>query len=93
MLATHFLTENEAFIIHFAWLVALVWSGVLIFIGLRETHRYTGRETVKNLMLTLFFMLIAIILMAVLYLLWQQVYAFLRDIVLEVIYRVQQNRL
>ena len=93
VLATHFLTENEAFIIHFAWLVALVWSGVLIFIGLRETHRYTGRETVKNLMLTLFFMLIAIILMAVLYLLWQQVYAFLRDIVLEVIYRVQQNRL
>lgn len=91
VLATHFLTQNEAFIINFAWLIALVWSGVLIFIGLRETHRYTGRETVKNLLLTLFFMLIAIILMAVLYLLWQQVYAFLRDLVMEVIYRVQQN--
>lgn len=91
VLASHFLTQNEAFIINFAWLVALVWSAVLIFIGLRETHQYTGRETVKNLLLTLFFMLIAIILMAVLYLLWQQVYAFLRDIVMEVIYRVQQN--
>ena len=90
VLSSYVLTENEAFLIHFAWLIAIIWSAVLIFIGLREIHNYTGRETVKNILLTLFFMVIAIILIAVLYLLWAQAAAFVRDIWLEVVYRVQQ---
>ena len=89
VIASYVLTLNEAFILNFAWLVALVWSVVLIFIGVREDHAYTVTETVKNILLTLFFMVICIILMAVMYLLWSQVFAYFRDLWLEVVYRAQ----
>lgn len=89
VIASYVLTQNESFIIAFAWLVALVWSAVLIFIGVREDHAYTFMETVKNILLTLFFMVICVILMAVMYLLWSQVFAYFRDLWLEVVYRAQ----
>ena len=89
VIASYVLTLNEAFILNFAWLVALVWSVVLIFIGVREDHAYTVMETVKNILLTLFFMVICIVLMAVMYLLWSQVFAYFRDLWLEVVYRAQ----
>lgn len=89
VIASYVLTQNEAFILYFAWIVALVWSVVLIFIGVREDHAYTFMETVKNILLTLFFIVVCIILMAVMYLLWSQVFAYFRDLWLEVVYRVQ----
>ena len=89
VVASYVLTQNEAFILYFAWIVALVWSVALIFIGVRENHAYTFMETVKNILLTLFFIVICIILMAVMYLLWSQVFAYFRDLWLEVVYRVQ----
>ena len=89
VIASYILTQNEAFILYFAWLVALVWSVALIFIGVREDHAYTFMETLKNILLTLFFIVIALILMAVMYLLWSQVFAYFRDTVMEVLYRAQ----
>ena len=89
VIASYVFTLNEAFILYFAWIVALVWSVVLIFIGVREDHAYTVTETVKNILLTLFFIIICIILMAVMYLLWSQVFAYFRDLWLEVVYRAQ----
>lgn len=87
--ASYILTQNEAFILYFAWLVALVWSVALIFVGVREDHAYTFMETLKNILLTLFFIMIALVLMAVMYLLWSQVFAYFRDTVMEVLYRAQ----
>lgn len=52
-------------------------------------HAYTFMETVEDILLTLFFIVICIILMAVMYLLWSQVFAYFRDLWLEVVYRVQ----
>ncbi|MGN0492158.1 MAG: YIP1 family protein [Acutalibacteraceae bacterium] len=87
--ATHILTLNEEFVINLAWTVALVWSGVLIFVGISNTHNFTFPETVKNVFLTLFFMIMAIIVIAVLYILWLQVVEFFADVLLEVKYHVQ----
>lgn len=89
VIATHILTQNEAFLITLAWIISLCWSAVLIFIGLREIHNYDTKETVKNVLLTLFFMIIAIVVMAIVYLLWSQVTAFIKNIWMEVQYRVQ----
>ncbi len=86
---TYVLTQNEGFLISFTWTIALVWAAVLIFIGLNETHNYSFGETVKNVLLTLFFMVIAVVAIAVLYLLWVQVITFIQDIIQEVAYRVQ----
>lgn len=85
---SYVLTQNEAFIITFGWALAVIWAAVLVFIGITETHNYTFGETVKNVLLTLFFMVIAIIALAVLYLLWAQVWTFIQDIYQEVEYRV-----
>ncbi len=86
---SYVLTQNEGFIISFGWTIGLVWTAVLIFIGLTETHNYSFGETVKNVLLTLFFMVMAVIAIAVLYLLWIQVITFFQDIIQEVAYRVQ----
>ncbi|MBQ6706570.1 MAG: hypothetical protein IJN07_03560 [Clostridia bacterium] len=91
--ATYVLTLNEGFLVTFGWTVAVLWSVALIFIGLTETHNYSFWDTVKNVLLTLFFMIIAIIAVAVLYLLWLQVITFVQDVWLEVVYRVQQSQL
>lgn len=87
--STYVLTQNEGFLVSFSWTIATVWSAVLIFIGLTETHNYSFADTVKNVLLTLFFMIIAIIALAVVYLLWAQVITFVQDIIQEVAYRVQ----
>jgi len=87
--STYVLTQNEGFLVSFGWTIAIVWSAVLIFIGLTETHNYSFGDTVKNVLLTLFFMVIAIIAVAVLYLLWVQVVTFVQDVFMEVAYRVQ----
>lgn len=86
---SYVLTLNEAFLIEFGWTIGLFWSMALIFIGLNETHNYSFRETVKNVLLTVFFMIIAVIAIAVLYLLWVQVLTFFEDLLLEVQYRVE----
>ena len=83
------LTHNEGFLVSFAWTIATVWSAALIFVGLTETHNYSFSDTVKNVLLTLFFMIIAIIGLAVVYLLWAQVITFVQDVIQEVAYRVQ----
>ena len=88
--STYILTQNEGFLVSLAWTIAVVWSGALVFIGLTETHNYSFGDTVKNVLLTLFFIVIAIIAAAVLYLLWVQVITFVQDVALEVAYRVQQ---
>lgn len=87
--ASYVLTLNEGFLVSMGWAVALVWSLVLVFIGLTETHNYSFTDTVKNFLLTLFFMVIAVIALMVVYLLWMQVISFFQDVIQEVIYRVQ----
>ncbi len=89
--STYVLTQNEGFLVSLAWTIAIVWSGALIFIGLTETHNYSFGDTVKNVLLTLFFMVVAIITVAVLYLLWVQVITFVQDVFMEVSYRVQNT--
>jgi len=86
--ATHVLTLNEAFIINFSWLFFVCWSGVILFIGIMEIHNLIIREAVKNILLTLFFMIIAVVAFAMLYLIWGQVANFVNTVLGEVKYRV-----
>ena len=57
--------------------------------SVREIHNYTVRETVKIIFLTLFFMVMAVVVSVILYLIGQQVVLFVKDIVNEVIYHVK----
>jgi hypothetical protein len=89
VLLSYVLTLNEAFIIQLLWLVAVIWTGINLFCGVVETHAYSFREAAKNIILTLFFMLVAIVALTMLYLIWKQVFAFFEQLWGEVTFRVE----
>lgn len=84
--STYALTLNESVIVHYLWAIALAWSLALLCISVKEIHNYSVKETVKIILLTLFFMIMAIIVCVILYLIGQQVVIFLQDIINEVTY-------
>lgn len=85
--ATYMLTLNEVFIIKFSWLFMVCWSAVILFLGVIEIHNLTIREAIKNVLLTLFFMIMAVVTFAILYLMWGQVLNFVSIVWGEVKYR------
>ena len=87
ILLTYVLTLNEAFIVSFSSAAIIAYTGVTFFFGIREIHNYSAGETIKNILITLFFILIAIIAFAILYLLWGQIIEFVTTIFGEVGYR------
>ncbi len=88
ILSTYVLTLNEAVIVHYLWAIAILWSAALLCVSVREIHNYTVKETVKIILLTLFFMIMAVIVCVILFLIGQQVVIFVKDIVNEVAYHV-----
>ena len=60
----------------------------IIFISIKEAHVYNLRKTVANILLTLFFMVVAILAAIVLYILWRELLSFLSEVFEEVRYRV-----
>ena len=84
------LTQNEAFVITLGYVVIVAWTVILLIVSVVEVHNYTGKETVKTVFLILFFMLMAIVVFAILYLVWMQVYDFVDAVKEELIYRVQK---
>lgn len=88
ILSTYVLTLNEAVIVRYLWAIAILWSAALLCISVREIHNYTVKETVKIILLTLFFMIMAVIVCVILFLIGQQVVGFFKDIIYEVTYHV-----
>lgn len=83
---TYVMTLNEAVILHYLWTIGIVWSAALLCMAVREIHNYTVKETVKIILLTLFFMIMAVIVSVILFLIGQQVVVFFQDIIEEVAY-------
>ena len=89
IIATYIFTLNEAIIIQLLWYVAIGWSAVLLVLSVKEVHNYNLKETVKIILLTLFFMIMAIIVCVIIFLIAQQTFIFLKDIINEVSYRAK----
>lgn len=88
VLLTYALSLNESFLVSLLWTVALVWTAVLIIIGMMEIHNYTLGQSLKNLLLILFFMVMAVVTLAILYLIWTQVFGYLQDVFGEACYHL-----
>ena len=86
---SYVLTRNEAFLITLVWDIGVFWSAALLVLSILNIHNYTLKQTVKNILLTLFFAIIALVLVAILYLVWDKVIGFVREVISEVSYRVQ----
>lgn len=87
-LVSHVLTYAETFIYHLLHTLILVYTGVMIFLAIKETHAYTPRKTVANILLTAAFIVLSVLAVIVLYLLWRELLGFLCELFEEVKYRV-----
>ena len=88
VILTYGFTQNEAFFIHLMTYIAILWSAVILYMGLMHMHNYTFLETLKNIILTLFIMVIALAAIAIVYLIWMQLAQFLTEFFTEVKYVV-----
>lgn len=88
-LLSYILTLNESFVISMGMGLILLGCGVNLCLGIAETHNFMGREVWKNILLTLFFMIMAVVAVSIVYLLWVQIVEFLKALVKEVIYRAR----
>ncbi|MEH6993544.1 YIP1 family protein [Neobacillus drentensis] len=82
------LTYNESFIYIFSIRIIYVWCLIILFIMIQEIHNYTFSETVRNIFVTLFGMAIMILVVFIVFVLFDQVYDFVYSIMKEVMMRV-----
>jgi len=87
-LISNVLTHNESFIFILLRFVGFAWTFVTISIAVSETHEYMYRNSIKNLLLTSFFMVISFISIAILIILGSRLIDFVMSTVKEVLLRV-----
>lgn len=85
---THVFTLTEIFVCQMLSFLILGYTAVLVFISIKEGHVYNLRKTVANILLTVFFMVVAILAAIVLYILWRELFSFVLEVLEEVRYRV-----
>lgn len=82
------LTLNEAFIYEFSMLIIYSWCFIILFIMIKEIHNFSISETIKNILTTLFGMVILWLVVSIIIVLMDQVYDFVYSIIKEVLLRV-----
>lgn len=89
ILLSYVLTQNEAFVVTLVWVLGIVWSAVLVFLAVMHIHNFSTKYTIKNILLTFFFVIVALVAVAILYLIWDKVIEFVNEVSAEVIYRAE----
>lgn len=87
-LVSNILTLNESFLYTFSFEIIYVWSILLIYIMIIQIHDFYYFKAIANILITLFAMFIVVLVLFILYIVWSQFYAFIYDIMHEVISRV-----
>lgn len=87
-LLSHFITYNETFIYSFYNDIILVWTLLLLFISIQSIHNYRFFETIKNIFIIIFGLIIVILTGLLIYSFVGQILMFILSIIKEVIYRV-----
>ncbi|MBZ4665290.1 YIP1 family protein [Mahella sp.] len=88
ILLSNVLTYNEAFVYDLCFYLMILWCAILFFIMVSVVHDYSFGQTIGNILLTIFAMLIIIFIVFVLYLIFNQLYQFIYSIIQEVMVRV-----
>jgi len=88
ILLSHAFTLNEIFIYQSILFIRDGWMYLLIVLMVLEIHNYRFRELFKNLLLTVFTMIVIVAIMLLIYLLVNQMYDYMSSIIKEVVNRV-----
>ncbi|MGO4374594.1 YIP1 family protein, partial [Paenibacillus sp. MCAF20] len=80
--------QEEGMFLDYVTTVAMIWSTILMFIGLLIIHDYGAVKTLQSIALTFAAMGIAVFLVMLFYTLFQQVYVFIYTIYNEWLFRL-----
>jgi tetratricopeptide (TPR) repeat protein len=83
-LISNVFTLNEAFIYSFSLQIMWFWIGMMFFIMVKEVHNYSFSETVRNILVTIFTMVLFLLAAYILYVLFNQLFDFISAIIQEV---------
>lgn len=84
VLISNILSENEVFLYTFSMNLITAWTGLMLFLMVKEIHNYSFKETVRNVLLTLFTMAVMMLAGYILYVLFFQLFDFISALVREV---------
>ena len=87
ILASNFTSLEMATFLYMLEGVGIVWSCLLMFFGLYQIHQMDFRQTILNILLTIFGIAVMLFLMVLLYSLFQQMYTFIYTIFSEIMFR------
>lgn len=76
-LLSNVLSTNEVFLYTFSTHLMWAWTGLMLFLMVKEIHNYSFGETVRNIWLTLFTMAVTMLAGYILYVLFLQMYDFI----------------
>lgn len=68
--------------------VGFLWSALVGLVGLKSVHRYSFGKTVLTVFITVLFMALIAFLLAILFLITQQLIIFVKDIYSEIVFRM-----
>ena len=81
-----FMAGDEQIFLTYSVTVIMVWSFIIAFIGLSEIHEYTYSKTFLSVILTIVGLIIILFIMLMLLTLFQQVFVFIKSIIMEAMY-------
>jgi len=84
IIISHGLTLNEVFIYKAINGISIFWTLLNIVIMIKEIHNYTIPELIGNILLTIFTMIIIVVIIALIFLLANQLYEYISGIIKEV---------
>ena len=85
IIVSNFLTLNESFIHSFGNIFIYGWSFILLFFMIKETQELEVGETIANICLTVITMILFVAFGFLFYALFDQIFTFIKEVVLEVI--------
>lgn len=86
-LLSRVLTKDEGFLLTMVNTVVMVWVAVNLFLSIKKVQNFTFWETVKNILITLFLIVVVLLAASLVYSLWNSISEFVTSIYREVFYR------
>lgn len=85
VLLSYVLTYNESFMLQYIETGSMIWSLILILLGVQEIHTYDTRDAVKSILITFIFMVLVAVILLIVIILCEQLYQFVELIIKEAI--------
>ncbi|WP_438348052.1 YIP1 family protein [Paenibacillus sp. FA6] len=89
VIVSNVLTYNDMFLFSFSNTIIIVWCTILMFMMVKEIHDFTVKETIRNILTTLFGMLMLSLVLFIVYVLLDQVYDFVYSVIRELMVRAE----